>query len=215
MPTVAVGQRILVTLNGLYFGQTTMNTFLYRVSAATGAPSDVAFFAALHTKFTAALGLAELYKECVPASGWLCNDIWYQIVGPTRYRKVVHTWAGSGNYDFETTACNLQATITRFGDVADRKNIGGIRVPIATAGSDTGGITDPLKLVLEDLAGEMLLIQSTTTPAVSLIPQVGIPGYTNDVPPVLRPVSESVDCTSVQVQNTTRVLRRRTLRVGI
>jgi len=213
MPNIAVGQRILVTMRGLYFGQLTMNTFLFRVSVAAADQNDVTFFNALHTKFTGALGLATRLADCTPVDGWLKNNIWYQVVGPTRFRKVEREWVGPGLLDEPTTSPNLQASISRFGDLANRKNMGAIRVPMPTNASTAGGINDSYKLLLQDLADEMILLQ--TAAGTTLYPQVGVPGYTNTVPPVLRPVTDSVDLTSCVVQNTTRVIRRRTLRVGV
>jgi len=213
LPNIAQGQRILVTPVGTIFGQRTMNTFLYRVSSVAGSISDTAFFDALHTVLGGSGNLLEKYSNCMSLNSWIGVAVWYQVVGPTRYRKVVKGPL-TGGFDSVMTSSNVQASISRFGEFGTRASVGGVRIPIAAEHSEDGLLSAGLTAVLEELATEMKAAVAAGSPSVTLIPQVGVPGYTNDDPPVRIPVTNSIDCYEARVQDTTRVIRRRTLRVG-
>lgn len=213
MPNMAVGQRLLVTAVGTYFGQRTMNTFLYRVATVAGTIDSIDFIDALHAVFIASGGLLKRYVACVPEDIWLPVATWYQVVGPVRYRKVVRS-IPAAEYVGGSTTQNLQASITRYGEFGLRTAVGGIRVPMPSTESIEGLLTNTYKATLLSLANEMADTQTAGSPLVTIIPQVGVPGYTNDTPPVRIPVTNSQDCVDTAVQETTRVIRRRTVRVG-
>lgn len=215
MPNMAVGQRVLVTAVGEYYGQVTMTTWLYKVTVVAGTTTDTAFFAALDTIFNATGGLLLRYRGCCPANDvWLGRQTWYQVLGPLRFRKVQKPLS-DGLYDSPSNTANIQASITRVGEFGTRRNIGGIRVPIPSFENVEGKITPDITIPLEALATEMALPVTAGSPAVTMVPQVGVPGYTNTVPPEQIPVTDSLDLSECIVQDTTRVIRRRTLRVGI
>jgi len=215
MPNIAQGQRILVTAVGDYFGQRTMTSWLYRVASLAGEITDTALFDAMHPAFTGATGLLTKFLGCLPLDGrWVGVATWYQVLGPVRYRKVVDT-LGDGLYDAGSTTANLQASITRFGEFGLRTAIGGIRVPMPSSEGVEGVVSAPYAAVLQTLADEMEETVTVGSPSVQLFPQVGVPGYTSGPNPVRIPVTNSVDLFGTQVQDTVRVIRRRTLRLGI
>lgn len=215
MPNMAVGQRVLVTAVGEYLGQRTMTTWLYRVSSVAGSITDVAMADALHTAFTNGTGLLTKYRACCAGDGaWTGVATWYQVVGPVRYRKIQRS-LGDGTGLLSSGTANIQGSITRYGEFGLRSAIGGIRVPISSLEVSDGKLSPEVTALMQALADEMEETQAVGSPLVTLIPQVGVPGYTNATPPERIPVTNSSDLAECVVQDTARVLRRRTLRLGI
>ena len=206
MPNIAVGDTLLITLNGVTNNQRTMNTFVYVCSATPSATSDVTALNALWAKMVAADGLIAKYKNALSVD-WAGTEAWFQIIRPTRYRKVVREIEGSGTFDSLMQTGNLQASITRYGPLATKRDQGGIRVPLGTSSAsiENGRLVEEQKNALIVLANEMYLNQSTVSPAVTWVPQVGLPAGGAPTRP----------CTGTLVQDTVRVIRRRTVGVGI
>lgn len=215
MPAVAVNQRLLLTIVGEYFGQTTMTSFLYKVAEVTNPQTDAELATSLNDVVKAPLGLVTKYRACCPADGiWLGRELWFQIIGPTRFRKQAFALTDDGTFDAGSNTANVQGSITRVGAFGNRKNTGGIRVPIGSNSCTEGLLGADILASLGVLAVQMVqTLQSGF--GVNLKPQVGIPGRTKGPPPVQRSVMESIDLEGAFVQDTARVLRRRTLRVGI
>lgn len=207
MPEMAANMRVLVTLKGTILGQTTMTTFPMRIATVAAATSDVTFFAALNTKLNDTGGLIPLYLNCCPLDNFELDEVWYQILYPLRYRKTVFTLALPGTMDTQVGAPNLQASITRVGELARRRDIGGIRIPIGTGEEAVfaGLVSAGLEAQLEDVATYLGQVITLTTPAATLVHQVGITAN----------MGTSVDVKQAFIQKTVRVLRRRTLRLGI
>lgn len=216
MPVVTIQSRLLMTLTGEYLGQRFMNTFLFRCSAVSGAPNDVVAIDALHTKLSTVNDLFSKYIACLPGDGNIpVVQAWYQIIAPIRFRKVERTIELSAFGDYATNTANVQASIERFSDFAGRKGVGGIRVPIGTQACSDGLLGAAILIDLEALAEKMNDIQSTTTPAVSWVPQVGLPGYTPGDPPTPGNPMDSLDCAGASVKPQARIIRRRTVGLGI
>lgn len=206
MPNIGVDDIMLATMNGVCLGQRVMNTFVYRCTATPSGTSDIVALDALHTKWMAPLGLIQDLISCTPEN---CNwtEAWYQIVRPTRYRKVVRPIGSLGAYPGDAATANLQGSITRFGELATKRDQGGIRLIIGTTDDniDNGFLDENLKISMAVLATEMQTTQATATPSVTWVPQVGLPA---DGAPTRR-------CVQAVVQDTVRVLRRRTVGLGI
>lgn len=213
MPNMVVGQRVLVSAVGDYFGQRTITSWLYKVTDVTGNIDDVVFFDALHTVLTGGTGLLTKFRACCPMDVWLGVAAWYQVLGPVRFRKVQRTLT-DGTFDGPSLTANQQASITRVGVFGNRRNIGGIRLPMPTSESVEGKITPDYQAVMNVLGNQMKAAVTAGSPSVTMFPQVGVPGYTNTPIPTPIPVTDSVDMNDFIVQETTRVIRRRTLRVG-
>jgi hypothetical protein len=215
MPFMAVGQRVLITAVGEYYGQRTMTSWLYRVSGIGGEITDTAFFSALDLVTQGAGGLLVRYRACCPNEGaWVGVATWYQVLGPLRFRKV-QRGLGDGTFASTSNTANLQASITRVGEFGTRRNIGGIRLPMPSFESIDGKISIDYRAAMAQLASVMSDPITAGANAVTLLPQVGVPGYTNSNPPTQIPVTDSLDLAECVSQDTTRVLRRRTLRLGI
>lgn len=215
MPNLAVGERLLITIATTYFGQRCLNTFLYRCSATAAGVTHAAAIAALHVKLNTANDLYDKYVACLPAGGAIGGiEAWYQIIAPVRYRKTVLGIEKTIPAVYTSQTANVSASIERFSEEASRKGVGGIRVPVGTSGIDNGLIGDALLDDLTALGDLMNDLQTTASPSVSWVPQVGLPGYTGE-PPVPGNPMLSLDCVGTNVQTTARVMHRRTVGLGI
>jgi len=206
MATIAVGDRVLITLTGTLFQQRTMNTFLYRVSAVAPDTNYESFADALHDEILVANGLADLYRAITPAN-WGGYQIWIQVIRPVRLRKIAFSWPITGTYIGEATTANVQGSITRFGEAAGRDQIGGVRIPVGTDIEclDSGRIATPLLSNMGDLAEFMMANIALAFGTATLVPQVGVP----------KGAAASIDCVEAIQQETARVIRRRTVGHGI
>jgi len=206
MPTPSVGDRVLVTIGGVLLGQRTINTYLYRISAVTGSPDYTTLMNALFSSLSGSGQLIPTHIACMP-SNWFRSYCWLQIISPLRFRKVEKPLSGSGTAVGVAYTANVQASITRVGEVAGRKYIGGVRMPLGTDvdATDGGLIVAAQKLLLQNHAAAMQLNIITSGTVATFIPQCGLPKGTG----------LSADMHDAFVQDTARVIRRRTVGQGI
>jgi len=205
MPNMSIGQLILITNVGEYLGQTTMNTYPHIVTAAAAGVDSEAFFASLDGVFTGGGKLFEQQREWAPQN-WESMQHWYQIITPTRFRKVVFAGDGIGMFNaVDSGTANVQAAITRHGELAEKRAIGGVRIPIGSTDDSilSGKCTPALQEQLALLATQMH--QTTTTLGVTIKPVVGMPDATHG----------AEICVGAFHHDQVRVLRRRTLGLGI
>lgn len=205
MANQAIGDIILVTFEGLWHGQITLNTFYYRVNAVTGAPLVTAFATAMDGVLKGAGNLVPKFLACCPPQYFL-NNIWYQTVAPTRYVKEVRSAVLGGTFASNSNLANTCTVITRRGDFANRRNVGALHVPMANLDADisNGAIGAPQLAANTALASQML----------NALAMAGIGG----ADPVLWYPPLSANYTVVRStlsQLTTRVMRRRTKGIGI
>jgi len=206
MAFVQIGDRVLVTIKGALCGRTTLTTFLYRVSAVAANTDYDQAMTALHGSFAGATQIRPKYVACCP-SNWLMDAMWYQIISPLRYHKFAQGVAASGGFGSVANTPNVQGSITRIGEFAGRKYVGGIRVPIGTddVSCNNGVLTANQKSALQGLADAMKLNVITSGVTMTVIPQVGLPAAGG----------ASADLYNAFVQDTVRVIRRRTVGLGI
>ncbi len=131
MPNLSVLDKVLVTLKGTFVGQTTMTTFPLVVTSMSGATTISIAANALYTKFVAANQLIQRYLGCM-SDQYTLDEMWFQVLWPTRYRKVVIPSGLPGTIDGLVGTANVAAVISRFGDAANRHNMGSIHLPIPT-----------------------------------------------------------------------------------
>jgi hypothetical protein len=156
------------------------------------------------------MGAGQLLTRYIAAlpSNWFYTDTWYQIIEPMRHRKVQQLGAlGPGGSGAEALTQNVSAAITRVGDLAGRRYIGGIRIPLGTdlPAIDGGKTTAGQETLLRNLADAMKLNVITSGFVATFRPQVG----------VTRGGVPSVDLEDAFPQQTVRVMRRRTVGLGI
>jgi hypothetical protein len=183
-----------------------MTTHLYRISALSGLVGYTDLMDALDSSLSGAGQLITRHVAAMP-SNWFFTDVWYQIIRPLRFRKYVKPKAGPGGSGCEALTANVAASITRVGDVAGRKYVGGVRIPIGTDVEciDGGKVTAAHTVLLVNYASAMKLNVITSGTVGTFIPQVGLPA----------PADTSADLYDAFPQETVRVNHRRTVGLGI
>jgi len=209
MNVVEAANIIEVTLLGRCADQAVQNKFHYAVTEVDGPPepsSDV--FDTLHANLTAGGGLIKLIQLMAPEDYEIINTR-YQVISPVRqvgYPKVTNM---GGLNTFNTQTANVAFCITKRGDLAGRKNI---------STSHIIGTTDPA--LMED---------GLLTPAAKTLAQTIADFINNEVSftvvdtaydlgsVIFHPTDplNPTPITSCVVQDTVRVMRRRTVGLGI
>jgi len=202
---VSVGQTVLVNVIGRYMGQTTMNSYPYLVSAVTGTVTIASAAAALNTALNAAGALFKKQLACAPQN-WTFMESWVQFIRPVRYRKFVFEIDEIGTFvDVDSGTPNVQASIERFAEESGRHDQGAVRIPIGTDSTSIQGglVTNALKTALLALAVQMEL--NIIAGGVTFLPITGL------VAPTWTPLRLA----GTSVKDTVRVIRRRTVGLGI
>lgn len=206
---IVEGDAIMVTLVGKFLGQTTMNTYPYRAHITTGAPPVVGACQGLLTAINLPGGLVDTHARCRPSNS-VVDSLWAQDVRPIRWRAQKMAVSVPGLFtDVDSGTANIQASIERYGEAANRHNLGAVRIPIGTSNDCIveGVITEDLRDKLEDHADQMILSKtvSGTGWQVSFIPLVGLS----------KESLQLIDLVNCEIKDTVRVIRRRTVGLGI
>lgn len=206
MPTLKLGDTVLQTYVTTLCGQRVMNTFWWEVTVAPTPllEQDVAFDA-LNDQMNEATGLTNRFDACLPSNlDWY--GIWFQVIGPTRLVKVTFARTGNGQFNGEAGSANVAAVITRRTQYASRVGIGSLHVPIATEpiAIEGGFVANALRTPLNALAAKMK-------------ENVSASGYT--LRPKVTPNADAVGgipwVYQTFLQDTVRIMRRRTVGLGI
>lgn len=194
-----------ITFEGRQDGQTVMNVIHYYMEKAGGIDdarqSMNMLLAWVVGGPPAMLGK---YLDCL--TNQVDNiEVYGQWISPTR---LTYQQAGGGPYTgailLDGLPSNCQASITLRGDIADRHNLGRKAMPGVSIGAVLNSeLTGAAKLVYQDFANTLLEV------FVGPEGEEYKPVILNRVTPELSPV-----ITEVFVQDTIRVERRRTVRVG-
>lgn len=192
-----------VTIEGDLLGQQVMSVFHYQYRGDASVPHDDAI-AALTELVEAPNQLYDNYRAAVPEN--LTNlIIRYQRTHPVRYAQVVEIPPlRTGTRDICTTP-NVGFAITKQCEEAGRGFVGTVHVPgLAPADQDGGFLTVGFKAIADILADQIQQV-------------VSVGGAGNRIVPVLFKRSNPALCpqvTNTFTQDTVRVMRRRTVRVG-
>jgi len=208
MAAVVAGQIYQVTLVGALHNQRTMNTFHYEVeNVPAGGATVVQAAAALETAFEAAGGIIEKFLDCTP-DNYTLAEMWIQCIGPTeRYVKVVVPESLSGQWTEAAGTANLSAVITRTTEKSGRSQQSSLHIPIAT-GPDTifGGNLDA------DLLFNLNALAAVIPAQFGVVPNLTFDPVIYHGPPPFLPADRIETATA---QTTVRVMRRRTVGLGI
>ena len=204
-PAAQVADRLIVTYVGDLLNQRIMSTFWYGISSLIGVPTLGDVMDELRAKLITANNLRDDYLSCCPPQ-YTLNETWVQFVRPTRYVKKVYVDAQAGTFAGDAHTANIAAVIERRGVTASRKSVSTLHVPCPTANSAiTGGsITAGYATPLADLATQVATQVTTAT------------GYVLD--PVIDNGVGGTNFTAIGLafpQTTVRVMRRRTVGLGI
>jgi len=200
------GDNILVTMVGNMVGQTIMNTFYYRVTQAPGTllqQADV--LESLDNLLNSAGNLFPKVLAAIPPE-YSFEASWLQVVFPGRYVAYKFPEVASGQGDAPGITANLAGVVVRRTDKAGRDQVGTLHVLVGSGdeGVLNGRVGGATKVALDALAA-------------SLPTSYTVSGYT--FRPVLTPFNNPdgsakwID--SAFAQDTARVMRRRTVGLGI
>lgn len=206
---VAVNDLFLVTVNGLAYNQRIMLTLGYRVADAVGSHTEQEVSEALAAALAAG-GTADIvtpYTECL-STATVLTDVWAQKIEPNRFRRY-NAPAGLSGQGGPSDATNLAAVLTLQTALSGRsqqanKHIGPI--PQGPDWTTEGVLTTDFKILLAALGDALVDTVAVLTGDIVLIPCI-IHGPGAPLP--------STDIITYAVQDTIRVMRRRTVGLGI
>lgn len=206
-----------VTIRGFMFGQLVMTTLHYRY--APGSPVITNGSTALDDIFGQLdLGgdvLDDLSTILPPQLGSIEVDL--QWVYPLRYRRQTYLPSNTAGLGTATTVGNVDAVMTLFGETATRRSIANKHLPCSPDDCDQGLMTAAYKLAATAYVAQ---VQADLNPGAGLRfyepiiwgrPQVAFTKCGVDHPalPALR-----TDVAGAFIQDTSRVMRRRTVGAG-
>jgi hypothetical protein len=203
-----LGSTVEVTLRGVMFGQTILHVFHYQVTTAS----------AILTVEAESLQIADDISQVGPGS-FLANlrlivpvalvyqESRAQGIDPIRYAAQSFTLSLPGQGSSFAQSANSAAVLTKRTALAGRRYIGSLHLPMDPNNDGVAGvISDPFRVLLLDFAANMLAPLTATVGGGVYSPVI----YHR--PPLLDAPTPIV---SIIPQSTTRVMRRRTVGVGI
>lgn len=199
---------IEATFQGRLFNQTILNIFHYRVALESTIVDPIAEVTDFLGSFNdpGPTGFRKLFMDCMP-NNYTLVAARAQAIRPIRYRAVLNTPAGVVGERDATETANLAAVLTSQSNRSGRREIGGKHFPTGSATDiDAGVLTNDLKAVLTIFRNKWL----------TQIVTVGGGGVYQPV--ILHPgtvAPQFSDITAVAIQDTVRVMRRRTVGLGI
>lgn len=203
------GSILEVRIKGEIFSQVCMTVLHYRVidpsTLEPGGPEEKDFLDSI--SIGAPFDIMSAYTSCQGAT-YLNNLMEAQFVAATRFVNVTKVIAEPGLRVGAVTAQNVSAVITKRTDLAGRSQVGSIHMPgIRATDYASGKIAAGLLADLQTLTTPLSEIVISTVGGGSYQPVI----YHRDkLPPVnMDPIRSWV------VQDTLRVMRRRTIRIGI
>jgi len=206
MAGINMGDTLEITVEGALLGQRTMNIFHYNVIAPSTAPSFIVAMNALLADWLNSATGPQLMILAAAAQNWECQNIRGQRLWPTRSLAVYQVDGRPGLRPADCTAPNLSAVITKHGEFGTRKDVGSFHLAgLSDLDYTEGLISGPQLTRMDALATRIrttLVVAGGGTEALPCL--IG-----EDGPAATRTI---VQC---EVQDTLRVMRRRTLRVGI
>jgi len=209
MAAAVLNQVYLVTLFGRLNNQTVLNTFMYKLSLVPAAQTVATAYGVINTALNPIHLLQDKFLAVAPDNYHLVRK-YVQCIDPVRYAKGEFAVALDGYAGSDANTCNLAAVITRRGEEANRRNVGSLHIPLPDpiGVAEDGEITDATyKGHLGELATEML------NPL-----QDGLATWKFD--PVLFNIKRGIGAPRIPivgtaVQTSVRVMRRRTVGLGI
>lgn len=204
MPVISPLDVVLINVIGRLSGQTIITTFPQIVDEVTGTPDQYSTFLALDTSFKATDGFLRDLQNVLPHD-YDFVETRYQVIRDTRWAAFRFAWnSQSGGLEEFAETANLSFAITRRGDLGNRKNVGGIRLPLAQGDGiyQDGLLTDAFKVIVAPLLLE--LAASRTANGVKFVPILMNNDGTAPIP-----------VTSAFTENNVRAMARRVVGRGI
>lgn len=219
MSPVAVGWVVAVTFRGTMNNQIVMTTFHYMITeiAAGPIPSNVVSITDINTALTAPGNMQDDYAQAMP-SNWSQTAMEYQWIAPIRFRKIAfgNGFPVGGNINDAHTS-NLAVVISLSGERSGRRFVANKHLPGIADGDFTGGIIgNPTLGDMTAVAAQSLA--NLVTPELTLVPII----YGRFIAPFVKcgvnkpgQAELKTPVAGAAVKDTVRVMRRRTVGVGI
>lgn len=202
---MTVGDIVSITLRGTLNGQTTLNVLHYRLTSVGGLTDFASWASAVVIKLDGPAEMAVFY------AGALSEDVTnlqyvIQKIYPTRLVVYVHDMtATEGQITESALPPGVQASLTKRGALANRNNIGGVRMPGAPITANEGGYISTAYNALLEAFATYLAGPITTVTIGTLTPII----YNRQIP------ADSPAVATVTVEQTMRTMRRRVVGRGI
>jgi len=200
---------INVQMFGHNSNQTIINLFQYRVEETpTPTVQYTDYLNSFEAELAAALRLEEMFLGALPDT-YTLDFVRLQPVYPTRLRFVDYTKGLTGLLVHGAPTANLAASIERYGVTGRRHGIGRVQLVMPEGVYSNGEIDDNAYFnELLDLAQEM-------KSDVSVVAAGTIANYQPVIINVAEPNPTTVFITGTNVKRSVRVMRRRTVGLGI
>lgn len=202
----AANQKYLVTFKATAFNQVILNTFVYNLTVpGTVGTVDIACDT-LKAKLDEPNALFERWQNALPPNVTI-DEVRVQCIWPQRVAAISYPFVGTGAFIDEADTANQAAVITRRGELANRRNVGSLHMlaPSGVGSIQSGVIQAAYRSALDSLATQVktqyteVVFGTTWTPVL----------FSKSQPSLLTPI------VSTTVQNSARVMRRRTVGLGI
>lgn len=207
--SATVGDRMDIRLYGRISGQTTISTFSYLADNGTGPVPINEVVNDWMVNWQAAGGLIEKFAACCPVN-WEAWQIQFQLA-KTAARMAAQTRSISvfGTSGAQARVPNVAAVILRRGDLASRDNVSTLHIPLAPDAllTSEGLVTAAFKTIAQDLIIKLDDLVSVTGDGNNLewFPCIPHGPFAASNSPI----------TEFLLKDTTRVMRRRTVGLGI
>jgi len=204
---VPSGARLLITFEGIHMGQQVMTTTCWRVTSFGPVPDGSAMLEAVYTAITAAGKLYPTWRDCLSeeVTGIKMKLQWVQ---PVRYaHRQFDVTPNTGDVVGVSMPSNVAAVITRRTDGVGPGQFGNLHMPgVPRTFISDGYLTTDATLVYAAFAVEAITGFSATAGAdtADFKPEP----YSQTAPLVENPY------TTYAIQDTSRVERRRSIRLG-
>lgn len=206
MAGLNVGDVVALSYQGLILGQRTINTLHYVVQISSTNTSVLPALTSLASAFSTGAVSPTLPLLAAMPQNWTLTHIRAQRVSPTRSAFVDYADGRPGQLVTDAESTNVNATITKRTISGTRPGIGSFHAPaIPVDGFAFGLLTAAYKILTETYAIRFINVFIDPVDNTQLQPIV----FHKAVP------SASFPIVSITVQNTLRVMRRRTVGVGI
>jgi hypothetical protein len=198
---------IETNLIGTLLGQTVIATFHHRVVTPSTLPNASDELAAwLGEQWNNVANTPSgAYINCCPLE-YTNTRVTAQAIEPTRLRRVTQVRNHPGDVG-NTEVSNLQASVTFFTNLAGRSQIGGKRIPMAPDQAVDGFVSEAYKTLLTTFAANCVGLKVVIQGGAVYAPCIYHRAPT--VVPTFTDIEDAIP------QDTVRVMRRRTVGLGI
>lgn len=196
----------LVTFYGTCHGQRILNTFHYRINAMSGTPTVEDVANAMYTEMTDTGKLVEDFLAVMPQN-YTLSQVWIQQLTALRSAKQIYANGTIGSLAVDAVTANVATVITRRGAGGTRRDVGSLHllVPPTSTYLVDGEITSTYATAVAPLVTQVQQAITVLSGGVSFGPVLYHPGQTPNYTPI----------DAAFIQDSARVMRRRTLGLGI